>query len=42
MPGQYGENISVKTAKKFGDSNKAKGFIIDRLKSNYNNIYWRS
>ena len=39
MPGQYGENISVKTAKKFGDSNKAKGFIIDRYKSNYNNYY---
>ena len=30
MPGQYGEKISVKSGKKFGDSKEAKGFVLDK------------
>ena len=39
MPGQYGEEISVKSGRKFGDSNKAKGFSIDRAGANYSNYH---
>ena len=37
MPGQYGEKISVKSGRKFGDSKKAKGFVLDKKNLDFSN-----
>ena len=39
MPGQYGEKISVKSGRKFGDSKEAKGFVIDKRNLDFSNHY---
>ena len=39
MPGQYGEKVSVKTGKKFGDENQSEGFKILKTDQNTSNYH---